>query len=73
MNEQSAVALANLLSVLIPLGVKTYSSIQSAYSDKVKPLSEILDAADQNWQGVLDVANAEMAKLNLPPDPPPSV
>jgi hypothetical protein len=73
MNEQSAVALANLLSVLIPLGVKTYSSIQAAYSDKVKPLADILDAADSNWQAVLDTANAEMAKLNLPPEPPPAV
>jgi len=63
MNEQEAVALANLLSILIPMGVKTYSQIQSAYSDKVKPLGDILSEADTNWQSVIDTAKAELSKL----------
>ena len=62
MNDTEAVALANLLSILIPLGVKTYSSIQAAYSDKVKPLADILDSADTNWQAIIDTAQAELNK-----------
>lgn len=62
MNDQEAVALANLLSILIPLGVKTYSSIQAAYADKVKPIGDILGDADANWQAVIDAAQAELNK-----------
>lgn len=62
MNDQEAVALANLLSILIPLGVKTYSQIQAAYADKVKPIGDILADADTNWQAVIDAAQAELDK-----------
>lgn len=56
------VVLANLLSVLIPLGMKVYTGIQQANQDQLKPLQDILDAADKNWDAVIAAANAEIAK-----------
>jgi hypothetical protein len=56
------VALANLLSILIPLGMKVYTGIQEANQDQLKPLAEILSAADANWDAVAAAAQAEIAK-----------
>jgi len=57
-----AVAIANLLSILIPLGMKVYTEIQQANSDQLKPLADILAAADKNWDAVIAAAQAEIAK-----------
>lgn len=57
------VALANLLSLLLPLGMKVYTGIQQAHTDKLKPIEDILAAADANWNDVIAAAQAELAKL----------
>ena len=57
-----AVAIANLLSILIPLGMKVYTEIQQANSDQLKPLADILADADKNWDAVIAAAQAEIAK-----------
>lgn len=56
------IALANLLAILIPLGTKIYTGIQAANADKLKPLADILAAADANWDSITAAANAEIAK-----------
>jgi hypothetical protein len=56
------VTLANLLAQLLPLGIKLYEEIQQANQDKLKPLAEILTAADSNWDAVATAAQAEIAK-----------
>ena len=60
------VALANLLSVLLPLGMQIYTQIQQAHSGELKPLEEILATADANWDTVITAAQAELAKLAKP-------
>lgn len=57
-----AVTLANLLSIVLPLGIKVYDAIQQANSDKLKPITDILAAADKNWDAVIASANAEINK-----------
>lgn len=64
MNEAEVLAIANLLSILIPLGTKVYTDIQAAHADQLKPLDDILTATDGNWQTVATLAQAELAKLN---------
>jgi hypothetical protein len=56
------VTIANLLAQLLPLGIKLYQEIQQANQDKLKPLAEILAAADSNWDAVATAAQAEIAK-----------
>jgi transcriptional regulator len=56
------IAIANLLSVLLPLGVKLYTEIQEANADQLKPIAEILAAADANWDAVAKAAHDEIAK-----------
>ena len=56
------VALANLLSLLLPLGMKVYTGIQQANADKLKPIEDILAAADVNWDAVITAAQGELAK-----------
>lgn len=56
------VTLANLLSILIPLGMKVYTEIQQANADQLKPLAEILAAADANWDAVAAAAKAQISK-----------
>jgi hypothetical protein len=55
-------AIMNLLTILLPLGVKVYDSIQQANADQYKPLADILAAADTNWDSVIAAAQAEIAK-----------
>ena len=56
------IALANLLSILIPLGAKVYGQIQQANADQLKPLADVLAAADTNWDSVITAAQEESAK-----------
>jgi hypothetical protein len=56
--------LANLLALLIPLGTNIYTQIQQANQDQLKPLADILAAADKNWDAVIAAAQAEIAKAS---------
>lgn len=62
MNEQSAVALANLLSVLIPMSIRAYNEIAANHSN-VKPIAEIIASADADWDEVIAKAKHELNKL----------
>ena len=67
MDPAAILAIAQLLSVLLPLGAKVYDQIQQANADQLKPIQDILAASDLNWDQVIAAANAEIAKLNQPP------
>lgn len=56
------IALANRLSILIPLGAEVYGQIQQVNADQLKPLADVLAAADANWDTVIAAAQAELAK-----------
>jgi hypothetical protein len=60
------IAIANLLSLLLPLGVKLYTEIQQANADQLKPIDEILAAADANYDEVAAKAQAELDKIPQP-------
>jgi hypothetical protein len=72
------IAIANLLSLLLPLGMKLYDEIQQANTNQLKPLQEILSAADANFDAVIAEAQAELSKVTstvaqvAAPDPAPS-
>ena len=57
------IALANLLAILVPLGAKVYIAIQQANQDQLKPLADVIAAADANWDDVIVNAQAEIAKF----------
>ncbi len=61
------VLLANLLAQLLPLGVQVYREIQQANADQLKPIEDILTAADTNWDAVTATAQAELKPAA--PDP----
>jgi hypothetical protein len=63
MNEQEALALANLLSLLIPLGVKAYTQIQQNHSDKLSPIADILASSDADWDAIKAKAKEQIAGL----------
>ena len=46
-------AIANLLAQLLPLGINLYKEIQAANTGDLKPIEEILAAADANWNAVI--------------------
>ena len=56
------VTLANLLAQLIPLGINAYTQIQQANADQLKPIEDVLAAADANWDAIAKAAQAELAK-----------
>lgn len=60
--ETKTVALANLLSLLIPMAVKAYNEIRANHSE-LKPIEEILASADSDWDAVIATAQEELAKL----------
>jgi hypothetical protein len=55
------VTLANLLAQLIPLGINIYSQIQQANADQLKPIEQILAAADKNWDAIAKAAQEQIA------------
>lgn len=57
------ILIANLLSVLIPLGMRTYVEIQQAHTGDLKPIGDVLASADANWDTIIANAQAELAKL----------
>ena len=62
MDPASALALAQLLAQLLPLGISAYTQIQQANQDQLKPIEEVLAAADAQWDSVIKAAQAELAK-----------
>jgi hypothetical protein len=54
------VTLANLLAQLIPLGINIYSQIQQANADQLKPIEQILAAADTNWGAIAAAAQKQI-------------
>jgi prophage tail gpP-like protein len=54
------VTLANLLAQLIPLGINIYSQIQQANADQLKPIEQILAAADTNWDAIAAAAQKQI-------------
>ena len=67
MDQAMILALANLLSVLLPLGAKIYDQIQQANSGaNLQPIEEVMANTDKNWDDVLAAAKAEIAKLQPP-------
>ncbi len=63
-------ALAQLLSLLIPLGMKVYAEIQQANSGTIPPMADVLAAADKNWDTIYAAGLAELAKAKPQPPPP---
>jgi hypothetical protein len=61
------IALANLLALLLPLGIQTYKQIQAAHAGAVKPIEEVLASADMDVDAFLAMAREEIAKLKPPP------
>jgi hypothetical protein len=55
------VVLAQLLAQLIPLGMQVYTQIQQANAGALKPLSDVLAAADADWDAVAAAAAAQLA------------
>ena len=63
MDPVTLVALAQLLSVFLPIGTKIYDSIQQANSGaNLQPIADVLASADKNWEEVIAAAKAELAK-----------
>ena len=63
------VALATLLSQLIPLGINVYTQIQQANANALVPIEQVLASADADWDAVIKQAQAQM---NPPPAKPAS-
>lgn len=60
MNSEEAIALANLLAQLLPLGVGLYNQLRAANADaNLKPIEDILSVADANYQTVIDTAKQQ--------------
>ena len=59
----NAVAIATLIEAVLPSLIGLYSQIEQQYAGQVKPLAEILAAADANWNMVAAVAAAQAPKL----------
>jgi hypothetical protein len=57
------VTLAALIAQLVPVGIQVYNQIQAANPDTVPPLSNVLAAADADWDAV---AKQAQAQLNTP-------
>ncbi len=56
------VTIATLIANLLPSLLQLYSEIEQQYTGQVKPLQDILAAADANWESVQATAQAEIAK-----------
>ncbi len=59
------VQIANLAALGIQIFSQIYNGIQKANADQLKPLSEILAAADTIDDDVIAKAKAEIAKLTV--------
>lgn len=64
------VALATLLSQLIPLGINVYTQIQQANANALVPIEQVLASADADWDAVIKQAQAQ--QQNPPPAKPAS-
>lgn len=62
MDAASAVAIANLLAQLLPLGINIYNQIEAANQNAgLQPLADILAAADVNYKAIQAAAVAQFA------------
>ena len=61
------VAIATLIESLLPSLIGLYTQIEQQYAGQVKPLADILAAADANWAQV-----AATAAQQLTPATPPA-
>lgn len=59
------VALATLLSQLIPLGINVYTQIQQANANALAPIEQVLASADADWDAVIKQAQGQQT-------PPPA-
>lgn len=57
------VTIANLAALGIQVFSKIYAGIQQSHADALKPLADILAAADTIDDSVIATAQAEIAKL----------
>lgn len=62
MNEAGTIALANLLSALIPIAVRAYNEIAANHAN-IKPIADIIASAEGDWDEVVATAKAEIGKL----------
>jgi hypothetical protein len=60
------IAIANLAALGIQIFSKIYGGIQQANADALKPLADILAAANSTDDSIISAANAEIAKLTAP-------
>jgi hypothetical protein len=57
----SAIAIATLIETLLPSLISLYTEIEQQYAGQVKPLADILAAADANWALVAATAAQQTA------------
>ena len=62
----NAVQIATLIESLLPSLIGLYAQIEQQYAGQVKPLANILAAADANWQQVAATA-AQQTAVSSPP------
>jgi hypothetical protein len=61
------VAIANLAALGIQIFSQIYSGIQKSHADALKPLADILLAANNIDDDIIATAKAEIAKLTAQP------
>lgn len=64
------VTIAQLAALGIQIFSKIYSGIQQSNADALKPLEDILAAANAIDDAGIAAAQAEIARLTAPPTPP---
>ena len=57
----NATAIATLIEALLPSLIGLYTQIEQEYAGQVKPLADILAAADANWAQVAAAAAQQTA------------
>ncbi len=62
------IAIANLAALGIQVFSQIYNGIQKANADALKPLADILLAANMIDDDIIATAKAEIAKLTTPPN-----
>jgi len=55
----NGVQIATLIEALLPSLIGLYAQIEQQYAGQVKPLAEILAAADANWDAIAATAAAQ--------------
>ena len=63
------VQIATLIEALLPSLIGLYTEIQNQYAGQVKPLADILAAADANWALVAATASQQTGAPAAPSSP----